>query len=186
MSIGALTLSAVARGLTTLTHYVDIAQAHADRHDVDPAALVAARLAPDMLPFSGQIQCATDKARHGLARLTGTEAPRYDPDLSLPDLRRRIARSAEFINQFTPGQLDGAEDRVIQLRFPSFSGDLSGFVYAMQFVLPDFYFHVATAHGILRMSGVVVGKPDYLGSLDYLALGDRAGAESPDRDGRRS
>jgi len=30
-------------------------------------------------------------------------------------------------------------------------------------VLPNFYFHVTTAYGLLRQGGVAIGKRDYLG-----------------------
>jgi hypothetical protein len=29
--------------------------------------------------------------------------------------------------------------------------------------LPNFYFHAATAHGILRHNGVEIGKRDFMG-----------------------
>jgi len=35
--------------------------------------------------------------------------------------------------------------------------------YLLQFALPNFFFHVTTAYGVLRHSGVPVGKLDYLG-----------------------
>ena len=45
---------------------------------------------------------------------------------------------------------------------------MSGATYLTQVLLPDFYFHIATAHGILRNKGLSVGKADYLGKPDYL------------------
>jgi uncharacterized protein len=33
----------------------------------------------------------------------------------------------------------------------------------MQVALPNFFFHLATAYGILRHNGVVLRKADYLG-----------------------
>jgi uncharacterized protein len=35
----------------------------------------------------------------------------------------------------------------------------------LTFMIPNFFFHVATVHNILRNNGVPVGKLDYLGSL---------------------
>jgi len=35
--------------------------------------------------------------------------------------------------------------------------------YLLNFALPNFYFHVATAHDILRHNGVPIGKREYLG-----------------------
>jgi uncharacterized protein len=34
-------------------------------------------------------------------------------------------------------------------------------------VIPNFYFHVATAYAILRHNGVPVGKRNYLGDMPY-------------------
>ena len=42
----------------------------------------------------------------------------------------------------------------------SFPGD----EYLLTFALPNFFFHVATAHDILRSQGVKIGKMDYLGA----------------------
>ena len=40
---------------------------------------------------------------------------------------------------------------------------LKGQQFASAFAFPNFYFHAATAHGILRHNGVEVGKRDFLG-----------------------
>ncbi len=37
--------------------------------------------------------------------------------------------------------------------------------YLFQFVLPNLYFHSATAYNILRHNGVEVGKMDFLGKI---------------------
>jgi hypothetical protein len=41
----------------------------------------------------------------------------------------------------------------------------SGDRYLMGILLPDFFFHVATAHDILRNRGLSIGKADYLGQV---------------------
>ncbi len=35
--------------------------------------------------------------------------------------------------------------------------------YVLNFALPNFFFHVATAHDILRHNGLAIGKREYLG-----------------------
>ncbi|WP_158921718.1 DUF1993 family protein [Acidisphaera sp. S103] len=35
--------------------------------------------------------------------------------------------------------------------------------WATAFAMPDLYFHVATAHGLLRHKGIEIGKLDYWG-----------------------
>ena len=37
--------------------------------------------------------------------------------------------------------------------------------YALNFALPNFYFHVTTAYAILRHNGLDIGKKDFLGDV---------------------
>lgn len=41
---------------------------------------------------------------------------------------------------------------------------MKGQQFLSAFSLPNFYFHAATAHGILRHNGVEIGKRDFLGA----------------------
>ena len=58
---------------------------------------------------------------------------------------------------------DGAESRKVTLSFGDFKPEFQGDAYLLSFALPNFYFHVATAYGILRNQGVKIGKLDFLG-----------------------
>jgi hypothetical protein len=40
---------------------------------------------------------------------------------------------------------------------------LKGRQFLNNYAFPNFYFHAATAHGILRHNGVEIGKRDFLG-----------------------
>jgi uncharacterized protein len=40
---------------------------------------------------------------------------------------------------------------------------MKGQAYLLDFVLPNFYFHMTTAYALLRHNGVEVGKKDFLG-----------------------
>ena len=44
-----------------------------------------------------------------------------------------------------------------------FEAKMSGEDCLFGFILPNFYFHLTTAYGILRNQGVAIGKLDYLG-----------------------
>ena len=57
------------RMLTNLKAVLQKAAAHAQARKIDEAVLVNARLYPDMLPLSRQVQIASDMARGGAARL---------------------------------------------------------------------------------------------------------------------
>jgi len=160
ISMYRLTVPMFQRGLASLKTYLDKAEAYAKEKNIDPVILVAARLAPDMLPFSGQYQRATDSAKFTLARLTATDAPKFeDNETTLDDLRERLAKTEAYLAGFSAEALEGTETRQIKRNDSILSGD----EYVATFALPNFYFHVATAHAILRNQGAPVGKRDYLG-----------------------
>lgn len=164
-SISRLTVPTYLRGLRVLAHYLDKAIAHAQANGLDPATLVEARLAPDMLPLSGQVQRASDTSKNAIARLLGTESPRMqDDEATLEQLKARVQRTIDYIESADRAALDGAEAREVTLTFGPSSHTFDGLGYVLDFALPNFHFHVATAHAILRNQGLAVGKLDFLGA----------------------
>ena len=152
------------RGLDVLALSLERAIAHAEARGFDVGVLVTARLAPDMLPLSGQIQRASDTAKFAAARLTETQSPRFaDDETSMADLQRRIEATAEYLGSFRPEQFEGSDRREISYSAGRRPRTASGPDYLLDFALPNFFFHVATTHDILRHNGVSVGKRDYLG-----------------------
>lgn len=160
------TIPPLVRGLEVLIGYVDKADMHARLQGMDPAVLIDARLAPDMMSLAGQIQRASDKAKNGVARLSGKGAPAFaDTETTFADLRHRISKTISHLDTVTPEELlDGAAIRV-ELSFQSFSGVMSGEDYLTKILLPDSYFHIAMVHAILRSRSLSVGKADYLGNI---------------------
>ena len=69
--------------LGSLTGILTKAEAHCAAKNVAPEVLLGARLYPDMLPLSKQIQLACDFAAKGCARLTGSEVPSTSHPLGL-------------------------------------------------------------------------------------------------------
>ena len=55
--------------LGNLSRVLDKGLAHATQRKFDPGVLLAARLAPDMLPLTRQVQIACDIAKNAVARL---------------------------------------------------------------------------------------------------------------------
>jgi len=65
----------------------------ASEKGIDDATLLAYRLAPDMLPFSRQIQIISDNAKWMASRMSGVEAPKYeDTEITLDDLIARLEK----------------------------------------------------------------------------------------------
>ena len=153
------------RGLENLEAVLRKALAHAAEKQLDPATLVSARLAPDMFALSGQVQNACDAAKFGAARLAGLTPPSFpDNETTFDELFARIAKTVEFIKSVDIALIDGQDERDIHLKMRGNPVVLKAVPYLFGFVLPNFFFHVTTAYGILRHYGVPLGKTDYLGS----------------------
>jgi uncharacterized protein len=153
--------------LTNLKGVLQKASAYAQARKIDDAVLVNARLYPDMLPLSKQIQIASDFARGTAARLAGVEPPSYeDNEKTLPELIARIDRTIEFLRTKKAGEIDGSEGREIVRPVRGEPHKFSGVNYLLQYALPNFFFHATTAYAILRHNGVEVGKLDYIGKMD--------------------
>lgn len=142
------------------------AEAHATAKNIDPNALLQARLSPDMFPLLRQVQVATDFAKSVSARLAGVEVPKLDDnEHSFADLQARIATVLAFIEGLAPQKFDEAATRevVSQAGTPK-EKRFSGTSYLFNYGLPHFFFHTTTAYNILRHNGVEVGKKDYIGA----------------------
>jgi hypothetical protein len=159
-----VTIPVLIRGLGILSEYLDRAAAFAAENKIDPQVLVNSRLAPDMLPLSGQVQRASDTSKGAIPRLTDLQAPSFaDTEVTLEDLKKRVAATVAFLKTVTPASLEGAQTRKIELKF--LNAVMTGDTFVLQFLLPNFFFHIATAHDILRHNGVKIGKRDYLGQV---------------------
>jgi hypothetical protein len=152
------------RGLTNLQNILGKAEAHAAEKQIDPAVFINGRLFPDMLPLVRQVYITTDTAKGCAARLAGVEPPKYeDVEVSFEELHARIQKTIDYLKEFNAQQIDGSEERQVTLKMRSGPVEFTGLNYLLQFVLPNFYFHITTAYGILRHNGVEVGKLDFLG-----------------------
>lgn len=153
-------------GLGALAAILDKAETFASDRKIDPATLLAWRLAPDMFPLTRQIQIATDQAKNGPSRLAGIEPPRFeDNEASFAELKARLTRTLSHLDTLDPAAIDAAGDRDISFPLGPQKGTMTGRDYLHLFVLPNYFFHLTTAYAILRSCGVPLGKPDFLGTI---------------------
>ena len=151
------------RGLQNLDSFLDKAEAHAKAQGDDLSTYTEARLAPDMHPFTRQVQIASDTAKGGAARLAGVEAPKMeDVETTFPELKARIARTIAFLDTISKAQVDARHSAIIELPLPGRTMTFTAPDFLMQFSLANFLFHVTTAYALLRAKGVPLGKMDFL------------------------
>ncbi len=167
MSMSNASLPVFEIGLNALAALLEKLEAYAVARKVDPAVLLNARLFPDMFAFARQVQIVCDQAKNGGARLAGIEPPRHeDSEKTVGELRARIAATIAFLKTLDAGKINASADRDITFPLgPDHKGHMRGADYLNHFVLPNFYFHLATAYGILRHNGVEIGKRDFLGAI---------------------
>ena len=152
------------RMLGNLRAILDKAAKHAEAKKIDQAALITARLYPDMFPLARQVQIASDMAKSCVSRLAGAEPPKYDDtETSFAELIARIDKTLAHVKTFTPAQIDGSEEKAVVIKSPRGEMNFKGLPFLMHFALPNFYFHTATAYDLLRHNGVELGKPDFIG-----------------------
>jgi hypothetical protein len=151
--------------LGSLSGLLNKAEAHCTAKNIQPDVLLGARLYPDMLPLTRQIQLACDFAAKACARVTHSEVPSTpDTEKTFDELKQRLTKTIDYVKSFKPAQFEGGDSR--EVTFPVGGGNsmtVKGQQFLSAFAFPNFYFHAATTHGILRHNGVEVGKRDFLG-----------------------
>lgn len=165
ISVEAMTLDVFVPMLRNLSQILAKGAEHAQAKNFDVSVLINARLAPDMLPLSKQIQLASDFAKNSTARLLGQEPPRFeDNEKTLEELQERISKTIAYLEGVRGASFEGAEDRDITIPLRDRKLEMKGLPFLQRWALPNFYFHVTTAYAILRHNGVDIGKRDFLGS----------------------
>ena len=170
MSYAYASVQQLSKMLKNLDQWLEKSVEYAKQRGFDPDVLLQARLAPDMLALTNQIQIACDGAKFLAARLSGKEAPKHpDTETTMEQLRARIRSVQEYLSNFKTGDFTQSEERVVPLPFLPVQGKgLAGRDFLTEMNLPNTYFHLCMAYAILRHNGVVLGKPDYIGSLNLV------------------
>jgi hypothetical protein len=158
-----LTVPVFTRGLKALSAMLDKAVAHAGEAGAD--ALLSRRLIDDMHPLVKQVQIACDGPKLCIARLSGIEAPvNEDTETTIAGLQARIAATLDYVASVPRQTIDGQEGKDVVLKFPGGEWPFKGQAYVTGFALPNFFFHLTTAYGLLRGAGVPLGKRDFIGA----------------------
>ncbi|KAN0073518.1 hypothetical protein V8E54_008738 [Elaphomyces granulatus] len=154
------------RGLNALSHILAEAEKYAKEKDIPISEFIEARLYPDMLPLTFQIQACSDVSKSAIVRVAGTEpVVMEDNESTIEQLQARIARTIDILKNVKPEDLEGKEDKEVIVKSKTVELKYTGRNYFQHHSLPNFLFHVTTAYAILRSKGVPLGKRDYLKSF---------------------
>lgn len=152
-----------------------LAKAEVQRPAGDADALMAARLASDMFPLATQVRFACRQAQEGVFRLSGQAIPPALQTLldegrdagerpgTIADAQARIAETLDVVRAVAAGGIVIEAAAPVAHALPNgMTLDLTAELYARDWAVPQFYFHVVTAYAILRAHGVDIGKADYV------------------------
>jgi uncharacterized protein len=164
ISMHALSHGVFKKALTQLLHVMEKGVASATARKFETVVLVNSRLAPDMLPFSRQIQLASDFAKNSMARLAGMDPPKFeDNETTMEELVARVQKTLDYIDSVPAASLDGSETRDIKIPLRDRTVEFKGLAFLQVWAIPNFFFHHVTAYNLLRHNGVEIGKRDFLG-----------------------
>lgn len=164
LSIYELSVPVFVKFLTSLAGILDKAEAHCEARKIDPAAMLAKRLYPDMFDLARQVEVACDHAVSSSAVLAGLAQPKLPAEgHSFAAAQAQIAFALDFLKGLRAEQMSGAETREVTIQMGPRPRHFAGQAMLTDFTLPNFYFHVTTAYDILRHCGVELSKRDYTG-----------------------
>lgn len=142
------------------------------------AAIMNARLAPDMFPLFTQICFTCVQAQEGVSRLLQQGLPASLATLldqgrnagsgaqTIADAQALIAETLRIVEAAAADMTDIASDAEIAHALPNgMIFDLTAAQYVRDWAIPQFYFHLMAAYAILRAEGVNLGKADYVAHM---------------------
>ncbi len=167
ISMYRISVPAFQQMLTSLDFALQRGAEFAKENGLDEGELMQRRLAPDMFTLAEQVRQACVHACAATSRLAGDELPavEMEPDTDIPAARARIAAALEYLEGFTPEQLDGDPDRPVNVKTRLAEMTFGALEHLIHFANPQVYFHVTTAHDLLRAEGVQIGKIDFIGQM---------------------
>jgi hypothetical protein len=141
--------------------------AKAEEQGADLEGLLAARLAPDMHAFPWQLVFACNQARQFVAWCGGPayaeiDANGFDWQAGKAHVEHSIATldAAIAADLACPGPVKRIDIPPINAYL-----ELTGERFVDDWLLPNFYFHIAMAYALLRSNGVAIGKADFMAFL---------------------
>lgn len=160
-----ITVPVFRQTMTALDGVLDRAAAHCEARRIDPRTLVEARLIADMQPFAFHIAAVLNNSVGALERLRGGRYVASEALGDFPAMKAALAEAIASLAALSHADLDDADGREIVLPNPRGDRVFRGRDYLLTLALPNFFFHAATAYGVLRAQGVELGKRDFLGPL---------------------
>jgi uncharacterized protein len=147
--------------LDTLEKILAVGELHVS--DIDGS--LQRRLAPDMYPLGTQIAFACNQPRGFAQWCAGQRTEPLDPNVTSIAVARAHIQSTKSLLDCIQAH-DEVLDKVKRTDLgPGLYCETPARLYVSDYLIPNFYFHIAITYAIFRILGVPLGKADYMGFL---------------------
>ena len=145
-----LSIPVFIRNLNNLSAILKKGEAYADEQGIPHARLLEARLVEDMKALPYQIQRCSDSAKGAAVRVAGLQpVAMADNETTFEDLQARIQKTVDFLKSVERASMDDKDESPVVLKTGVGEVQFTATRYLLDFALPNFFFHVVTAYGIL-------------------------------------
>lgn len=128
--------------------------------------LAETKLAPDMYPLETQFRIAVNQVLLALGRVWSMDLPLDEtPYATWAEVRARIAAAKARVAEAHGRDALPAEAEVDVTLPNDMRFVCQAHEHIRDWTMPNFYFHAATAYGLLRGEGLDLGKADFLGFM---------------------
>ena len=156
--------------LNNISAMLDKVVSFSEEKKISPEVILNSRLAPDQFNLIRQIQVCCDSAKLGMARMTEKVPPKNeDNEKTVEEIKARIQSTVDYLSSLTEDDFKESKNKKVEFPF-RICFYVSGEEAFIEFLIPNFYFHVTTAYSIIRHNGLNVGKADYAGDMPFKAL----------------
>jgi hypothetical protein len=167
ISLYDLSIATYLQILRSVSAILEKGAVHARENNLDLAEIVEMQLRPDMLPFRFQVISVW---HHSLGAIKGIREGAFSPPPSMPDLdytdlQGLVSEAIKGLEEVTRDEVEALEGKSMKFVTRDVEIPFTAENFILSFSLPNFYFHATTTYDMLRMSGVPLGKMDFLGSM---------------------
>jgi hypothetical protein len=129
--------------------------------------LIEARLIDDMLPFKYQVRSI---ATHSAGAIAAVREGVYTSDrtpspTSFAALGETLDQAQAYLEAIGEGEIEVLVGQPMFIVLGEHRIAFTAEDFLLSFSQPNFYFHATTAYDLLRMKGVALGKPDFVGAI---------------------
>jgi|SRR4051812_9030171 hypothetical protein len=148
------------RGLTNLKTLLTKGEAHGTK--------LTASLVEGMQDLAAQVYWASEGSKLAFDRLLAVSSTPATPPppssaMTFADLHASVDGAIAYLEAIDPAALEAGFDRAIELPVRGGAKSYRGDRFLIEFVLPNFFFHLTLAYAILRKQGVPLEKSDFMG-----------------------